>query len=290
MYDLTIAILQALGASIPVLLLLLVALIIIWLLQHRVRIEIDEDACSTYVDFQAGRVYRSIVYKLKYPEKLAFLCLWPYDLKFEYLPAPQFLQVERLGYLLPGHDPLRDDEPVEFSELGKLETDFVVDAEGRRQRVVQQVVPMSVAREALGRRSKVLWFYPICRLRGVDTVVMDIRYPLEEVREELDELVTVEDNQPAPGILRFVIRKREGVKKVYNYKLRYRLPGHIGSFDSHVEYSPLEANLPTRPEDISVISTCSLDHFDRTTPTESYELDWMFSITHDAIEVRLQYS
>jgi len=119
---------------------------------------------------------------------------------------------------------------------------------------------------------------------------MDIWYPLEEMREDLGELVEVEDDPSADGILRFVIRKKEHLKKVYGYRLRYQLPRSVKSFDPRVEYQPLEARLPVRPQDMSVISTCPLDCFDRDTPAQGHELDWMFDISHDAIEVRLRYN
>ena len=262
------------------------AYIVIRILRRRITLEIDDHACSTSVDFQAERVYRSIVYKVQYPEKLAFLSLWLYDLEFELPQAPQFIQVERVEYIHPGQDPIGDDEPTEFSKLGKLVVDSVIDAEGSSQRILRQIIPKAVARVALGRRKKVLWFYPICRVKGVDTVVVDIWYP----REDLDELVEIEDDLLAEGILRFVIRKSEDIKKVYSYRLRYCLPQCIKSFGPHVEYNPLEARLPVRPQDLSVIATCSLDRFDRDTPTGSYELDWMFNIAHNAIEVRLPYN
>jgi hypothetical protein len=246
----------------------------IWLYRHKIQLEINHDACSTYVDFATRRVYRVIVYKVKYPVNLAFLSLWLHNVEIKF---PRAGQVERVAYIHPDHDPL--DEPTQFSRLGKL----VVGDRGMRQ-----TIPKDVVRKALGLREKVLGFIPFYAFKGVDTVVLEVSYSLGEDLDESQVLYIEPVHRPDECILRFIIHKNEQLSKVYRYRLRYSLPECIKSFVGDIEYHPLTARLAVTPQDITVISAHPFDRFDRDTPSESYELDWIFDISQDAI-VELRY-
>lgn len=282
MGDLVVALGERLNVPTWVLLFSLIVLIfctaLVWLLRHKVKLELDEDAGSFWVHFETGRGYRSIVYKLKYPRPFTSFPFWLHDLEIEYdLRIPRAVQIEQVSYLHPDQDPL--DEPTPFSRLGKLVIDH--------QRVLQ-VIPKAVAREVLVSHESVLPFFPVLKkLRGVTTVVMDISYP--RGANLADEVAQIEaDILPDEHALRFVIHKDERVAKIQQYRLEYELPDFIRSFDLPPECPP-EARLPTRPEDISIVSACAIDRFDRESPNEKNKLDWRFDVTQTTTQIRLRY-
>ncbi len=263
-------------------------------LRPKLELDIDDDAGETTVDFHKRRVYQTVFYRLNYSEGIKATCLSRLELEIE-LPrasnfTPRSIRVERVGYLHPGNDPLAGKELIEFSELGRL----VVD-----NQYIRQAIARDAAKRALLLPDRIEYFIPFTRTKifsftiqrpkGVKTVSMELSYPFEEMSEDPFELVQVEPDYSENGVLRFIIRKDESIRKVIGYELRHPLPQDFRSFTLPVEYSPLEADLPTKPEDISVAARCPIDRFDPQKPPESCELIWIFNISQNVIDIRIRY-
>lgn len=275
--DLIVALLQEYG--IPSLLVLaLLAVIVIWILRQRVRLELNESASSYLVNLETNRVYRSIVYDVNYPERLPFLALLLYDLTIEYtLNLPRAVQVEQVSYIHPDHDPM--DEPTPFSQLGKL----IVDHES-----IVQVVPRATTQVALASREPLVSLLPFYRKpKGVKTIVMEISYPLEGRHEEIIEVESEIDS--SSHVLRFVLHKNEHVDKIQQYSLEYELPECIKGFKLPPTCPP-EARLPTQPEDILVVASRPIDQFDPDVPSQSNTLNWRFDVIQETTEIRFGYT
>lgn len=271
--------------------------------RYRISLEIRSEASRIYLDYQEKRVHQFCVFDVKYPnERRAIPPLWRQDLHIRMYQSARSIQVERVGYIRPFRDSLRDDDLIEFSELGDLclrpsESD---DTKVQQIEIVQEV-PSEALRKALWRSEFKDYYLPLTgrrifshssyRRKDVKAIAMEISCPLEEWAADERELIRTESDLPAIGVLRAVIRKHNDVEAVYNFELRIHLPESIKSFNvEQIHYQPLEVEMPHTPADVIITSARSLDVFDRDTPSENHELRWsQFNVHENVIEIRLHY-
>lgn len=287
MTDFLMAVLEGLGfptVGYAVLLVgVLVVLIVRWLRHHKVILEHDESNGAYEVDLLENRIYRTVLYKVRYPKILPFLGLLLYDMKVEY---PRHVQVDEIAYFHPDHDPL--DEPTPFSRLGELKVSIKwehPEAEPFEQAI--QTIPKKAAKDALGTHEAIFRFLPFYRkLKGVRQVVLEVSYPL--AHEKLN-LVTLDDEiDRRASALRLVVTKNEKIDKVRQYQLSYELPDFISSLKLH--RCPPEAHMPMRPEDILVVSTTYVDEFNSGQSGHKHTLNWTFDVSLPTTEIEFHFS